>query len=203
MEYIIRAGDNLIRIAKAFGVTVEAILKMNPDILNPHNILSGDLLRIPIPHSDTLDEPAWLTAAYDEIHSDRHAASYGFPNPRISLYKNSPPNDMRSWNAAFVYWCLSQSNHVGADEWEPDPWRTWGEKLENSRLGCIVLFERAEDTQGTVRIGFHINELASRTEILAGDIGGHIHVIQVEKNRVSACRWPSPDTAVETMPAVP
>ena len=46
-EYKIVKGDCLINIAKKFGVTVNAILKLNPKIKDPNLIYAGDTIKIP------------------------------------------------------------------------------------------------------------------------------------------------------------
>ncbi len=46
-QYEVRPGDTLAKIAGKFGVTVEAIVQANPDIVNPELIYVGDTLSIP------------------------------------------------------------------------------------------------------------------------------------------------------------
>jgi LysM repeat protein len=54
--YRIKQGDTLSRVAKQFGVTVEAILAANKNITNPNRIKVGDVIVIPAPvPSDVLD----------------------------------------------------------------------------------------------------------------------------------------------------
>lgn len=45
--YTVRRGDTLIRIASRFGVTVNAILRANPQIKNPDRIPAGQRISIP------------------------------------------------------------------------------------------------------------------------------------------------------------
>ncbi len=47
--YTVKAGDLLSRIAKKFGVTVDQIVKANPQIKNPDKLAIGDQLVIPTP----------------------------------------------------------------------------------------------------------------------------------------------------------
>jgi len=47
--YTVKAGDLLSRIARKFGVTVEQIVKANPQIKNPDKLAIGDQLVIPTP----------------------------------------------------------------------------------------------------------------------------------------------------------
>jgi nucleoid-associated protein YgaU len=51
--YTVRSGDNLSRIARQFGVTVDQILEANKDtISNPNRISVGQVIVIPIPVTD-------------------------------------------------------------------------------------------------------------------------------------------------------
>jgi LysM repeat protein len=45
--YVVKAGDVLSRLAVKFGVTVDAIVKANPQIKNPDRLNLGDQLVIP------------------------------------------------------------------------------------------------------------------------------------------------------------
>jgi LysM repeat protein len=45
--YVVKAGDILSRLAVKFGVTVDAIVKANPQIKNPDRLALGDQLVIP------------------------------------------------------------------------------------------------------------------------------------------------------------
>lgn len=47
-QYVAQPGDNLFRIARRFGVTVQAILVANPLITDPNVIFVGQIINIPI-----------------------------------------------------------------------------------------------------------------------------------------------------------
>lgn len=49
--YVVAKGDTMGRIAKKFGVTIEAILKANPQIKNADRIKIGDQITIPVPET--------------------------------------------------------------------------------------------------------------------------------------------------------
>jgi LysM repeat protein len=46
--YIVQANDNLGTIAALYGVTVEAILQANPEILDPNVLVAGQQIVIPV-----------------------------------------------------------------------------------------------------------------------------------------------------------
>jgi LysM repeat protein len=49
MDYVIQPGDTLTAIGARFGVTVEAIVGVNPILVNPNAIYPGQIIRIPLP----------------------------------------------------------------------------------------------------------------------------------------------------------
>jgi|694.fasta_scaffold17560_3 hypothetical protein len=53
-DYKIKKGDNLTKIAKANGTTVQALLKENPNIKNPNLIYAGETIKIPTNKTPTV-----------------------------------------------------------------------------------------------------------------------------------------------------
>ncbi|MFT4413925.1 LysM peptidoglycan-binding domain-containing protein [Fredinandcohnia humi] len=47
VQYIVRPGSNLFSIAIWFGITVESILQVNPQITNPNLVYAGQIINIP------------------------------------------------------------------------------------------------------------------------------------------------------------
>lgn len=47
-QYVVQPGDTLFRIARRFGVTVQAILTINPEIRDPNVIFVGQIINIPV-----------------------------------------------------------------------------------------------------------------------------------------------------------
>ncbi len=46
--YLVRGGDNLTKIAKAYDITLEKLLSVNPQIDDPNMLFGGELVRIPV-----------------------------------------------------------------------------------------------------------------------------------------------------------
>lgn len=46
-EYIVQTGDTLFKIAKKFGVTLDALIAANPQIKDPNKVSPGDVIHIP------------------------------------------------------------------------------------------------------------------------------------------------------------
>lgn len=71
-DYKIKKGDNLTKIAKENGTTVQALLKANPNIKNPNLIYAGESIRIPtnvpkvIPGQNNTDKDAFNQSNFVE-----------------------------------------------------------------------------------------------------------------------------------------
>ena len=46
-NYVVQPGDTMFNIAKRFGVSLEALIRANPQIRNPNMIVPGEIIRIP------------------------------------------------------------------------------------------------------------------------------------------------------------
>ena len=59
LTYMVAPGDTLFCLARRLGVTVEEILRLNPQITDPNQIQAGELLCIPVPNSvvGPIEEP--------------------------------------------------------------------------------------------------------------------------------------------------
>jgi hypothetical protein len=73
-DYKIKKGDNLTKIAKANGTTVQALLKANPNIKNPNLIFAGETIKIPtnktptaLPRPNNTDKDAFNQVEFDEL----------------------------------------------------------------------------------------------------------------------------------------
>ncbi len=61
--YVVAKGDTMSRIAKQFGVTIDEILAVNPQITNPDKITIGDEITIPVAVPTTLPDQLSESAA--------------------------------------------------------------------------------------------------------------------------------------------
>jgi len=61
--YIVKSGDNLTKIAKKFGLTVEQLKAANPGIKNINKIALGAELVIPVPPADVVTDPSGSPSA--------------------------------------------------------------------------------------------------------------------------------------------
>ena len=55
MTYKVKAGDNLSKVAKRYGISLAQLLKANPQIKNPDKIKVGQLINLPDTSTDTTE----------------------------------------------------------------------------------------------------------------------------------------------------
>ncbi|WP_289059484.1 peptidoglycan DD-metalloendopeptidase family protein [uncultured Mesotoga sp.] len=94
VSYIVKSGDNLWSIAQAYGVTVEQLKAMNPEIKNWDLIYRGDEIKIPL-SLDNLMAKASIATHFglnlgvdflvDSIESNFGSYDYGYANPGMDL----------------------------------------------------------------------------------------------------------------------
>ena len=64
MTYKVKAGDNLSKVAKRYGISLAQLLKANPQIKNPNKIQVGQLINLPDTSTGTTTTPS-LPPNYD------------------------------------------------------------------------------------------------------------------------------------------
>src|SRR6266852_1684634 len=117
-----------------------------------------------------LQKIPWLVAGYHELGVGRYgsvgAHGNAVPaqdneghirnNPRILEYfaataqkKRGEWTESNSWCSAFVNWCMRQSGIVGTHSAMARSWLHWhnGEKLDQPRIGAVVVFPRPPDPE--------------------------------------------------------
>ncbi len=99
VSYIVKSGDSLWNIAQAYGVTVDQLKEMNPQVKNWDLIFRGDEIKIPL-SLDNLMAKASIATHFglnlgvdflvDSIESNFGSYDYGYANPGMDL--TVPPN---------------------------------------------------------------------------------------------------------------
>lgn len=100
-DYTIKKGDNLTKIAKANGTTVQTLLKANPNIKNPNLIYTGEAIRIPtnvptvIPGQNNTDKDAFNQSNFVEnpqasVEVDSFDAAFEDPNLAEDIVDGTP-----------------------------------------------------------------------------------------------------------------
>lgn len=137
-------------------------------------------------------EPFWLGEARKyvgqrEIAGARH-------NPLIlrwwTLIRAPFSDDETPWCAAFVGGVLESRKIRSSRSASARSYLDWGQKLDNPRLGCIVVFSRP-GSAWSGHVGFVVGvDRAGNLMVLGGNQGDAVSIKPFAKTRVLGYRWP-------------
>jgi uncharacterized protein (TIGR02594 family) len=198
--YVVRPGDSLSGIAKRHDVSLQQVLKLNPQIKDPDVIHIGMSLNLPgdtpVPRANVVGGDApWYQVALEELAHGVVEESGNADNPRIIEYHSTTTlkatNDETAWCSSFVNWCMIQARFKGTDSAGARSWLDWkdGKKLPAPRLGCVVVYKRGtQPWQG--HVGFYADESDGFVQTLGGNQGNRVSIQAYRKDRVLGYRWP-------------
>ena len=136
--------------------------------------------------------PLWYTIAATQVGQGEMPG--GDHNPQILQYhmttRLKATEDEISWCSSFVNWCLIQAGKGGTDSAAARSWLKWGNKIEEPRLGCIVILWRKDPAAWQGHVGFFEGESQSDVFLLGGNQQDRVGVDSYEKSRVLGYRWP-------------
>lgn len=117
MQYIIKTGDNLSKIAQKFSVPVTAILAVNPQITDADHIFIGQSIHIPnvedMPPAPVFDTPTDSPALIDRARSVvKSAILYKLGSGGMFPADNIPTKDGLCDCSGFVCWVLKLSRQT-------------------------------------------------------------------------------------------
>lgn len=189
--YTVKTGDTLPQIAQDLGLSLARLIELNPNLIQ-----AGMELLVPAPATAGLgSKPAgeeatdWLEIAREEEGRRIHE----FPgqwqdNPRIIEYLKSTSydgelHDEVPWCSAFVNWCINKAGLKGTNSAAASSWLTWGQKLDQPRLGCVVVFDH--------HVGFYAGAAGNHFLLLGGNQSNAVNTENKQPSEVLAYRWPS------------
>lgn len=155
-----------------------------------------------------MSDPAWLVSArklvgLKEIVGSKH-------EPKVVAFFAAAGNpgikdDETAWCAAFVGAMLAQAGVKGTGLLNARSYLDWGTKLSTPRVGCVVVFQRANSSwQG--HVAFFLRLVGNRIEVLGGNQGNAVSVASYPKDNLLGYRWPSqladPAEVVPTAPPI-
>lgn len=197
--YTVRPGDTLESIAGDYGLTLAALIRLNPQIISP-----GDDLFVPqqlkppsdIPSPAPDRKPRWLKIAAQEMQFlVRETPDPATHHPRILAYHGSTYGKASSeevpWCSAFVNWCIEQSELGGTKSARAVSWLKWGRTLAKPRLGCIVVLWRSANPEEG-HVGFYWGEEGDRILLLGGNQQNAVNIQRYARSKVrnQGYRWP-------------
>jgi len=199
--YIVRAGDTLLRIAKHFGMSLEELLRMNPQISDPDRIRRGEPLNVPDSQESAPPAPPvpagspdapWYEVAMQEMAIGVDEIPGPEDNPRIVAYHQSTTleadDDETPWCSSFVNWCVQRAGVQGTRSALARSWLSWGQELTAPRRGCIVVLRRGSNAQQG-HVGFYHDDAGDRILVLGGNQGNRVNISSFPKDRVLGYRW--------------
>ncbi|MFI5355446.1 MAG: TIGR02594 family protein, partial [Desulfobaccales bacterium] len=200
--YTVKAGDTLPQIAQDHGLSLARLLELNPNLLQagmqllvPAPATAGPAAAAgptppsaapgPAPAGDAA--PAWLLIARQEVGVHENSAP-GQDNPRILEYLESTTydgglTDEVPWCSAFVNWCVTKAGLKGTNSAAASSWLTWGQKLDQPRLGCITVFNH--------HVGFYAGSAGDHFLLLGGNQSNAVNTEHKDPSDVLAYRWPA------------
>jgi uncharacterized protein (TIGR02594 family) len=186
--YMVRSGGRLPRIVKRFEISLDELLRMNPQIRNPNLARRGSILHVPaslqstpLPPSmpDRIGDTPWYEVAKHEMAMGVDDISGLEDNPRIVAYHQTTTlgadYDEMPWCSSFVNWCVEQACLRGTGSALARSWLDWGKPLTTPRRGCIVVLSRGSKAhQG--HVGFYHEDDRNRILVLGGNQGNRVTI---------------------------
>jgi uncharacterized protein (TIGR02594 family) len=201
--YRVRSGDTLGKIAKFYGISLNRLLGINPQIVNKNKIFVGQVINVPerqtepgasIHREAVGDSPAaWFAIAMREMETGVDEVAGPEHNPRIVEYHQSTSlkatDDETPWCSSFVNWCMEQAGEDKTNSAMALSWLKWGEELAEPRKGCVAVFSRGNiPTAG--HVGFYVDEINERILLLGGNQSNQININSYPKSSLLGYRWP-------------
>ena len=135
--------------------------------------------------------PVWLDAA---IAEHGVAEVRGGENERILEYFRSTVYHAREdevpWCAAFVCWCLDQTQQPNPSTVRSRDFLEYGVELDGWRLGAIAVLWRGSPTATTGHVGFVVQSMGDQIVLLGGNQGDRVDLAIYPTSQVLSYRWP-------------
>lgn len=98
-------------------------------------------------------------------------------------------DDETAWCGTFVGICILRglpNEPLPAILVRAKAWEGFGVPLANRSLGAVMVFDRP----GGGHVGFYLGEDATHFHIVGGNQGNRVSRMRLERERLTACRWP-------------
>lgn len=142
-----------------------------------------------------LVQPPWLTIALAEVGVRERQGEED--HPRILEYLSAVRlpkalmHDETSWCSAYANWVMNQAGYRGTGKANARSWLDWGERLEQSRHGCIVVLWRLQRSGPYGHVGFFVRNGDGKVWLCGGNQQNAVGVTPYPAARVLAYRWPT------------
>lgn len=140
----------------------------------------------------TMEQPAWLAAAWAEL-GVREIPGDGNAPEILRYFRDAGDDTVQTettpWCAAFAGAMLKRAGVSNTGSLLARSYLDWGMPLDDARLGAIAVFSRGDDpTAG--HIGFVLGEADGKLYLLGGNQSDAVTVASFDKARLLGLRWP-------------
>ncbi|MCK5311618.1 MAG: LysM peptidoglycan-binding domain-containing protein [Desulfobacteraceae bacterium] len=196
--YRVKPGDTLSEISRSFGLTLDELWKINPQIQNIDTIQVNEPINVPVKKTSNIeisdDIPSWYAVAKQEMETGIQEISGSTHNPRIIEYHQATSlkatDDETAWCSSFVNWCMQQVGLEGTNSAAARSWLNWGAELNQPKEGCIVVFRRGSSSwQG--HVGFFTGIVGNHILTLGGNQGNEVNISSYSEKNQLGFRWNS------------
>ena len=143
-----------------------------------------------------MPEPIWFVTARQEL--GRVEIPGEQDNQRIVEYHSATDlhakDDETPWCSAFVNWCFKQNNIAGTNKANARSWLTWGDEIQEPRLGCVAVLWRESPNSAKGHVAFYVGPdpaRPSKITLLGGNQGDAVATTPYDRARVLSYRWPT------------
>jgi murein DD-endopeptidase MepM/ murein hydrolase activator NlpD len=178
MEYVIKQGDTLSKIASKFSLPVSAILASNPQIANPDNIAAGQKIHImnieDVPENAAFEVPtlqsSFILRARSVVNCDiKYKLGSGGMNPNFNL----PSKDKLCDCSGFVCWVFGLSRQAKIPFYKQYGGWIYTDSMVQDINSSAGIFERLPYPKGGCIVVYG-----------AGRNIGHVGIVSEVENRV-------------------
>ena len=135
----------------------------------------------------------WLRVARGELGVRKFPE--GRSNPRITEYHAGTNiagyDDKANWCSSFVQWVLARVGIAGTGSALARSWLTWGQALDEPRVGCIAVLWREDPQSWRGHVGFWLRDDGDDVVLLGGNQLGAVREHRYPRGQVLAWRWPA------------
>jgi uncharacterized protein (TIGR02594 family) len=140
-----------------------------------------------------LDIPRWYSIAASElgVHELAGTANAARVLEYHAATSLKATSDETSWCSSFACWAIGKAGLASTQSAAARSWLTWGSKLIEPKLGCVVVFSRDEAGPTNGHVAFYVRHTDAKTlHVLGGNQNNKVCGADYPLTRVLGYRWP-------------
>lgn len=140
-----------------------------------------------------MNNPKWLVVAERELGVRKF--SKGSSNPRITEYHQGTNiagyDDKVAWCSSFLDWVFREVGLQGTGSALARSWLSWGERLSEPKLGCVVILQREDPKGWQGHVGLFLKIQDDKIFLLGGNQLDAVCQHHYPLSSVIDYRWPT------------